>query len=109
MEKENPALGIPESIRQRIAGKGFRADEVGMSKAKVLVFDDCVLKIAPFQKKNEETVRVMRWLEGKLPVPRVLCCESDGERQYLLMSRVPGKMACEDEYLSRPKELAESL
>ena len=100
---------LPETIRQRIAGKAFRANDVGLSGAKVTVFEDCVLKIAPYQKKNEETVDVMRWLAGKLPVPEVLCYERDAERQYLLMSRVRGRMACDAYYMERPKELVARL
>ena len=45
----------------------------------------------------------MRWLEGKLPAPKVLCYEKDEEHQYLLMSKVPGIMACDDYYLEHPK------
>lgn len=100
---------LPEAIRQRISGKAFQTDGVGMSGAQVMVFDDCVLKIAPYRKKNEETVAVMRWLADRLPVPRVLCYERDAERQYLLMSRVRGKMACDAYYLSRPEELTARL
>ena len=100
---------FPPSIERRISGKTFQAEDIGLSKAKVMVFDDCVLKIAPYQKKNEETVAVMRWLENKLPVPKVLCYERDAERQYLLMSKVPGKMACDAYYMERPKELADRL
>ncbi len=102
-------MGIPPSIEQMISGKAYTADKTGMSRAQVLVFDDCVLKIAPCRKRNEETVEVMRWLENRLPVPRVLCFEQDAERQYLLMSRVPGKMACDAYFLERPGELAEKL
>lgn len=109
MDRENGAAVLPGSIRERIAGKAFHTDDVGMSKAQVMVFDDCVLKIAPYRKENEETVRVMRWLENRLPVPKVLCYECDGERQYLLMSRMPGKMACDAYFLERPRELAERL
>lgn len=109
MNRKQDAICIPESIRQRISGKAFQTDGVGMSKAQVMLFDDCVLKIMPYQKKNEETARIMRWLENKLPVPKVLCYECDAERQYLLMNRVPGKMACDTYYLERPKELAERL
>ena len=109
MDREHDAMLLPESIRQMISGKAFQTDAVGMSKAQVMVFDDCVLKIAPYHKKNEETVRVMRWLENKLPVPKVLCYERDAERQYLLMSRVPGKMACDATYLERPQELTARL
>ena len=109
MKQEEHPISVPETIRRMIAGKAFQADEVGMSKATVTVFDDCVLKIAPYQKKNEETVAVMRWLENRLPVPRVLCCERDAERQYLLMSRVPGRMACDAYYLERPEELTARL
>lgn len=109
MVRKHDAIGLPGSIRQMISGKTFQTDDIGKSKAQVIVYDDCVLKIVPYQKKNEETVRVMRWLENKLPVPRVLCYESDAEREYLLMSRMPGKMACDAYYLERPKDLTERL
>ncbi len=109
VDKEHGAFAVPESIRKLTAGKAFSTDGVGMSKAQVMVFEDCVLKIVPYREKNEETVRVMRWLENKLPVPKVLCYECDGERQYLLMSRLPGRMACDAYYLERPDELAARL
>ncbi len=100
---------LPETIKRMTAGKAFRTNGIGLSGAKVLVFEDCVLKIAPYQKKNEETVDVMRWLSGKLPVPEVLCYERDLDRQYLLMSRVPGRMACDAYYMERPEELVQLL
>ena len=100
---------LPDNIQKLIAGKDFAANDVGMSDARVMVFDDCVLKVLPYLEKNEKTVEVMRWLEGKLPVPRVLGYESDGQYQYLLMSKVSGKMSCDDYYMSRPKELVAGL
>ena len=109
MKKDKSNISVPESIKLMTAGKSRRADGVGLSDATVTVFDDCVLKIAPYRQRNERTVEVMRWLEDKLPVPKVLCYESDGEHQFLLMSRVPGRMACEEQFLKRPKELTERL
>lgn len=100
---------LPDNIKKLIAGKEFVTNDVGMSNAKVMVFDDCVLKVSPYLEQNEKTVEVMRWLEGKLPVPKVLCYESDAENQYLLMSKVAGKMSCDDYYMSRPKELIAGL
>ena len=72
---------LPKSIQRNIAGKAYRTDDVGMSKAKIYVFNDCVLKIDAKRQKNDETVAMMRWLEGKLPVPKVICYEQDEERQ----------------------------
>lgn len=103
------ALRLPESIRRYIEGKTCRADDVGLSRAKVLVFDDCVLKIDEKRRENDETVAMMRWLDGKLPVPRVIRCEQDADRQYLLMSRIPGRMSCDAYHMSRPGELAARL
>ena len=128
---------LPENIRKLIDGKPFKTDDIGRSGSQIFVFDDCVLKIVEvrdkaIRDKNDETVRVMRWLDGKLPVPKVLCyecagCAADetagarvdassdagsetgGERQYLLMSRVPGKMSCDTYYLERPRELVRLL
>lgn len=109
MEQERNPIVLPEQIERRLTGKAYTADKTGMSKARVLIFDDCVLKIAPYEPKNEETVEVMRWLAGKLPVPEVLCYERDETHQFLLMSRLKGKMACDPYYLERPKELIRLL
>ena len=102
-------ISLPDSIRRLISGKAYLANNVGMSKAQVRVFEDCVLKIEKFRKKNEETVKIMQWLDGKLPVPKILCYESDDNFQYLLMSRVSGRMACDSWYMEHPKELIAGL
>ena len=100
---------LPEKIQSLVSGKKYTCDDMGKSQAKVLIFDDCVLKIEKTSEKNDETVAIMRGLEGKLPVPKVIAYEKYAENQYLLMSRVTGKMSCDDYYMSRPKELCEHL
>ena len=107
--KIDESIHLPVSIRRYLSGKSYRTDDVGMSKAKILLFSDCVLKIDTVRPKNDKTVEMMRWLDGKLPVPRVICYEQDEERQYLLMSRIPGRMSCDEYYLSRPVVLVDCL
>ena len=58
---------LPERIKRLIAGRSFEEDGVGMSEARILILDDCVLKTVKYRRENEDTVRVMQWLEGKLP------------------------------------------
>ncbi|MBQ1377780.1 MAG: aminoglycoside 3'-phosphotransferase [Lachnospiraceae bacterium] len=98
-------LKLPETIRRLIDGKPYTEDDIGMSGSGILIFDDCVLKIMDRREKNDDQVKIMRWLEGKLPAPKVLCYEKDEEHQYLLMSKVPGIMACDNYYLEHPGEL----
>ena len=102
---------LPVKIQSLVSGKKYTCDDMGKSQAKVLMFDDCVLKIEKTSEKNDETVAMMRWLEGKLPVPKVIAYEKDETAglQYLLMSKVSGKMSCDDYYMSRPKALCELL
>ena len=102
---------LPVKIQSLVSGKKYTCDDMGKSQAKVLMFDDCVLKIEKTSEKNDETVAMMCWLEGKVPVPKVIAYEKDEATglQYILMSRVTGKMSCDDYYMSRPKELCELL
>ena len=86
----NDLMHLPESIRRFISEKTYRMDEVGMSRAKILVFDDCVLKIEKIRRKNDDTVEMIRWLEGKLPVPKVIRYDQDDSHQFLLMSKARG-------------------
>jgi kanamycin kinase/aminoglycoside 3'-phosphotransferase-3 len=70
-------LNLPEKIKALVSGKKYTFDDMGKSQAKVLMFDDCVLKIEKASGKNDETVVMMRWLEGKLPVPKVIAYEKN--------------------------------
>lgn len=96
---------LPESIRKAIEGLPYTEDTIGKSGSRVLMFESMVLKIEPASAKTAETVRLMRWLCGKLPAPQVLAFETRDGVDHLLMTRVRGKMACHTDYLSRPSTL----
>lgn len=96
---------IPEAIQRIIGDLPYDLDTVGLSQSQVLMFPDMVLKIEKYSRNADETVQMMKWLAGKIPVPKVFCHEVCGEYQYLLMSRVEGKMSCDEYYMERPREL----
>ncbi len=104
---------LPEKIRAFTDGKSYTVDEIGKSGNQVLIFEDMVLKIEKRSDYVEKQVRIMQWLEGKLPAPRVLAFEIQEDRSYLLMSKVLGEVACAEYYLEHPhvllKALAEAL
>ena len=105
-EKE---LQVPLKIKSWIDNKAFTVDDIGMSGNLVLIFEDMVLKIEDSSTTMTEQVQMMRWLEGKLPVPMVLAYEEAGGKSYLLMSKMPGEMSCDTYYLEHPSELLEAL
>lgn len=115
MKSENLDVNkLPSSIQKLIFSKPYTVDSFGKSGSGVYVFDDFVLKIVDahdkqFREHNDVSVQVMRWLEGKLPIPKVLCYEADDDFQYLLMSRISGKMSCDESYLENPRELCRLL
>ena len=107
---------LPEGIREKVTDKDFRIDDLGKSGSRIFLFDDCVLKCEkllepsdteadPFREDQDQTVEVMRWLHGKLPVPEVLAYEKDEKYRYLLMSKIEGSVACNSYYMEHPKEM----
>ena len=102
-------LNLPENIKNFIKDKTYTLDTIGMSGNMVLLFEDMVLKIENDVVSAAEQEKMMRWLEGKLPVPQVLAYEATEEKAYLLMSKIGGKMSCDNYYLEHPHELLEAL
>lgn len=99
---------LPDSIKRIIADKSYTLDSTGLSGSQVMIFDDMVLKIEP-ERESDQSLAVMRWLDGRVPAPRVLQCEiADGTR-YLLMSRVHGEMSCSEYWLEHSDELVTLL
>jgi len=96
---------FPSEIARLTAGQPFTENRTGMSGDRVLMFPGAVLKIGGSPTKNAATAQITRWLDGRLPVPRVLAYQQDESHDYLLMSRAPGVMACDPDYLSRPDAL----
>ena len=105
---------LPDSVKKLVEGKHFTVDDVGKSGSQIFIFGDSVLKIVPYDEKNDVGIKTMRWLEGKLPVPKILAYEADEDsadvrKHYILMSKVPGKMSCDEYYMDNPRELVKML
>lgn len=96
---------IPKALENLIKGKNFVQEDIGMSGGRVYISDDSVLKIEKDIRGVQATVDMMKWLEGKLPVPKVLFHEIYEGESFLLMSKVVGKMACDRYYMERPETL----
>lgn len=102
-------MDIPQKIRQIIGSRPYTVDKIGMSGARIVCFDDMVLKI---EKQNEasDNERIMTsWLSDKLPAPKLLCSETKDNTNYLLMSKIEGRMLCSPEFLENPAQLIKLL
>lgn len=100
---------LPEGVRSIVRGLPYTVDRTGCSSSQVLLFDDLALKIGPHHPLTDGMVLLMRWLEGRLPAPRIIRFEKDAEKEYLLMTRIRGKMACDKAYLDQPEKLMRLL
>jgi kanamycin kinase/aminoglycoside 3'-phosphotransferase-3 len=101
---------IPEIIKKHIKNSMYNLDDIGCSDSQILCFEnDMVLKkeLSSYESNIEFTM--MKWLQGKLPVPKVIeFCTSNGYN-YLLMSKMDGLMSCGENYLNKPEELVRLL
>ena len=102
-------IELPESIKREIENETYEVDSIGMSGSGILLFSDKVLKIQENSDEAENEVQAMRWLEGRLSVPKVIAYESSGNKSYLLMTKTAGQMACDEEYMENPGKLTTLL
>lgn len=104
---------LPEEIADLISDDNYLLDEIGMSESSVRIYHDKVLKIQKCGLEAENERRMMKWLEGKLPVPKEYAYTVMDDNSYLLMSKCDGMMLCAEEYMENPsmqiKLLSESL
>lgn len=98
-------IKIPKEIEEIIGDRIGNMDQVGMSTSNVICYPDMILKIEETNENSDNEYRMMKWLQGKLSVPKVLGFKQENGINYLLMSRVEGNMSCDDEYMENPKLL----
>lgn len=98
-------INIPDSIKSKIGSQKYKVDKVGMSSSNILLFSDKVLKIQDICEEADNEIQAMQWLEGRLSVPRIIAHEKEDGKNYLLMTKVAGKMACDETYMNDPERL----
>ncbi|OUM66124.1 hypothetical protein PIROE2DRAFT_6749 [Piromyces sp. E2] len=96
---------VPERILKYIRNKSYKLDNIGFSDSLIYIYDNVVLKIENNIEQTKETVNMIKWLKNKIPVPEVICHEVSNNKSYLLMSKVNGKMACDNFYLDHSDKL----
>ena len=96
---------IPEQISKWLGSQCPEEDTVGLSVSSVLIYPEYVLKISPSGEESKDEAAMMSWLQGRLPVPKLIEFISKGGFDYLLMERLPGKMSCSPELLRNPEKL----
>lgn len=102
-------IQMPSKIKSWITNKSYTVDDIGMSGNQVLIFEDMVLKIEEISASVDRQVQMMQWLEGKIPLPKVIAYEVENGKSYLLMSKIGGSMSCDTYYLEHPQILLEAL
>lgn len=101
---------IPDNIKKHIKNIPYNLDDIGCTDSQVLCFEnDMVLKIEQSSYESNMEFTMMKWLQGKLPVPKIIdFCTFNGYN-YLLMSKMDGLMSCDEYYLNKPEELVRLL
>ncbi|MBR6085002.1 MAG: tRNA (guanosine(37)-N1)-methyltransferase TrmD [Spirochaetales bacterium] len=102
---------IVDTIRNRpdlLDKLSNREENIGRSDARVLIFDGMILKIQKEGKQSEREEEALKWLEGKLPVPRILACEHRDGRSYILMEKAKGRMLCDPVILNNRNRLTKT-
>ncbi len=102
-------MAVPPSIASLLPPGEGRSEDIGMSGAQVLVFADRVLKVQPLSPEALRERQMLQWLPQQAASPRLLAWEETADTSYLLMTRLPGDMACTPFWLARPRELVEQL
>lgn len=102
-------MDFPKNIKDKIDGLSFTKDNIGMSGSEIYIFDDMILKVERHTKSVDKMIDMLTWLEGKVLAPKVICYEVMDDKSYILMTKIKGKMACDEYYLENPKILLKLL
>lgn len=98
-------IELPQRIRDIIGERHFELDAVGMSSSQVYCFEDMVLKVEETGENSNREYQMMQWLQGRLPVPKVIAFEQKDGYNYLLMSKIEGEMSCSPRLLEQPEKV----
>ena len=96
-----------DSVKSFIEGAKLEEISIGCSDSQVFKINKeentYFLKVSKKGILTKEYEK-LKWLEGKLLVPKIELYESTDENEYLITESLEGEMVCSDYYLNNPDE-----
>lgn len=106
---------IMETVKFRPDLLDTATETIGKSKASLFMFDmpnaadSMVLKAETVSESSMREHEALVWLDGRVPVPKVVGHHVSNGMSYLLMSKVKGRMLCDPSILSNRRRLLKSV
>lgn len=100
---------LPIEIQKRISYQNYTIDNTGESDSNVILFENMALKIEKTSNQSNREYEILRWLDGRLSVPKVIEFVQQSGFNYLLMSRLQGSMLCSDDNMKNPDTAVQLL
>jgi len=100
---------IPDKIKRHLTTDITETDDIGCSKALVRRFGDLYLKQLETTPYFTREHAVIEWLQGRLPVPKIIEWYNENGIDYLLMTKAEGEMSCSEKYLADPENTVKLL
>lgn len=98
---------IPAAVAAHLPETVGTQEDIGRSGAQVYDYGDRFLKVERDCNMSANEHNMLRWLQGRLPVPRILASAQQYDTRYLVTMRLPGHYLCTDELLDDQHRLAQ--
>ena len=103
-------MTLPAEITTVVGTQDGDSNTTGMSGAAVFEFPDHVLKVRPASPSAAREFTILSWLQSKgLPAPKVAAHVVRDGTDWLLMTRIRGKMLCDTSVMNNPTLLLDCL
>lgn len=100
---------LPIGIQGVIGQRKHQIDTIGLSGAGVYIYDDIVLKVQKTSPEAENELKMLAWLDKKLPVPQIYEHICENGYMYIIMDKCSGMMACDSHFMANPKHQTQLL
>lgn len=100
---------LPQIIQEYVKDMVSTKDTIGCSSASIYSYTnydkELYLKIEKTNPEFEHEQKILKWLQDRLPVPKIVAqCKENGY-DYLLMTKAIGEISCSEQYLNNPETL----
>ena len=111
MDDQQILVQAPINIKKYIENHPYQKDNVGMESSFVFIYNDLnlVLKAVDNETHFQSEMTMMNYLNGKVLVPKIIEYGVSEGYYYLLMTKLEGLMAFDEELMKNPEALIDIL